>query len=39
MKDAPVCDRPPDVPLAFVAGGSANLGNFCGQELSAVICP
>ena len=33
-----ICNRL-DAPLTLVGGGSANLGDFCGQKLVVFFCP
>ena len=38
MVGAPVCNRL-DVPVRLIAGGSTNLGHFCGQKLVVFFCP
>lgn len=39
MASAPACNRLPDVPIALIGGGSANLAHFCGQKLVVLFCP
>jgi peroxiredoxin len=39
MPDAPVCQRELDIPLRLAAGGTTNLGHFCGQKLIVIFCP